>query len=1135
MYRYVSRAAAVAALLVVSSFVRIHAQETPWRVVHSENQTSCVTSGDTLRLWAAGDLMVVDTTVARSRNFSLEFTVVPGNDRSHIGAVVRYVSPREWIYVGCDLTSDILGYSNWYVETPQGRQLIATDIAKLYADYPRRVRVDCVDEALQLRVDGEKVAHVALPWRGYDQAGWAGFRVWDGGEAEIYDVKATGRDGDMPVGWTRFNDSPTRDLNGKRLGVDIFRGLPEFFRWDKKHGIGTGTKSGWLFNGERYEAEVDKPVRIDDSTMTTRCRFPQIGVEVDVRHSVCGNVYEWRVTDIRETGDFRIRTIDLGENYMASLSNDDPAARLSVAWDEGRDEFWKLSERKTDTVPVPAAIVILNNEQFAVTLDNNSQYESKQFLFQNDGRATSIGSNEWIYRGPDGLISELPCVRVIFADDVNGDGRVTWQDGAVALAEVYPEPYGVEEMRNANATITMNFASEGQYPFLRQLDNIKKVYYLTDGFGQMVELKGYQSEGHDSAHPDYAGHYNRRAGGLGDLRILIEQAKKYNARIGLHINHSESYPEAHAFNDTIVTRIPGWQWLDRAYLMNKEADHLNGSFARRLDALHRDLPGLSFIYLDTYREHRYWAYRTARMFNERGWSIWTEDASVFNRYGIWAHYNPQSKSRISRFVHNHRRDAFAADSLLLGGYGRGAEVGFQGWQNGRDMTLAMRNFYTRQLPLRYVMHFPVLAIGDTAARFRDGVETRCVDGVTSLYRHGRKWMEGEVVFIPWNPQTEEKIYHYNPDGGTTQWTLPESWNGVRSVRLYRLTDRGRQAAGRIVVQGGQVSVSAEAGVPYVLYRDEPPALLAADWSYGSAVRDMGFDSRSFEWWKPMGARRAVSWEVTPYGQSQLKLSGAKASGVVQQIEGLDPEKHYHLSAWVQIDGECEASMHVVTPDDDRKVSIRRTGIPTYVENTDKKGTRFQRLEMRLHGLDGFALMLRAAASASDTTVVRFDDVRLMEVEAPTVREGYLYFEDFEHVPFGWGPFMLAQRSSCTSHLSERHDPYTEGDVINGNWSFKTRDEGQGEILRTMPSLLSFAPGTSYAIEFEYDASADGVYRGVVRSARTGRTLVSEPLDGRGRFTARFTTDQADDYYFAIVKTGGGTLVVDDFGVRESKK
>ena len=97
MYCYFSRAAVVAALLVVSSFVRIHAQETPWRVVHSENQASCVTSGDTLRLWAAGDLMVVDTTVARSRNLSLEFTVVPGHDRPHLGAGGRYGSPRAWV------------------------------------------------------------------------------------------------------------------------------------------------------------------------------------------------------------------------------------------------------------------------------------------------------------------------------------------------------------------------------------------------------------------------------------------------------------------------------------------------------------------------------------------------------------------------------------------------------------------------------------------------------------------------------------------------------------------------------------------------------------------------------------------------------------------------------------------------------------------------------------------------------------------------------------------------------------------------------------------------------------------------------------------------------------------------------
>lgn len=1123
-----------------------------WTVVRNEKQTSFRTLGDTLRLRAEGDLMVVDTSVRASRNMSLEFTVVPENEKAHIGALVRYVSPTDWIYVGCDLVADYLGYCHWYVETPSGRKQIATDIAKLYKDFPRRIQVDCEGETILLRVDGEKVAHFALPWRGYDKPGWAGFRVWDGGTAKVFDVNYAELKS-YKTGVVLCDEATV--VKSSLLKVEILEGIPSNYSWKGRDGIylrNDYVSLDWKINGKQYMVQGPPPAkypketsniherRIDDSTLVSECMFPEIGVEMDIQHSVRGNVYEWRVTEIREKGDFRVRTIGLGDNMLIDMRNDDTTAHLSVAWSEGGDRFWKLTERtKHDTVPVPAAIVILNNDKVAVALDNNSQYESKQFLIQNtQWKSTAIGSNEWIYRGPDGKITELPYQKVIFADDVNGDGKVTWQDGAVALAEVYPDPYGVEMMRNANVTITMNFASEGQYPFLRQLDNIKKVYYLTDGFGQMLELKGYQSEGHDSGHPDYAGHYNERAGGLGDLSTLIGEAKRYNAHIGVHINHSESYPEAHAFDDTIVTRIPGWKWLDQAYLINKEADHLNGTFAERLDDLHHDLPGLAFIYLDTYREHRYWAYRTAKMFNERGWTVWTEDPSVFNRYGTWIHYNPGSKSRISRFVHNHRKDAFSSDSLLLGGYGRGADVGFQGWQSGRDMNKAIQNFYTKQLPLRYVMHFPVIYADSAVARFRDGVETRRISGVTSMYRNGHKVMDGEVVFIPWNPMTEEKIYHYNPVGGTTVWEVPDAWADVKTAYLYRLTDRGREAAGKVAVKDGSVTLTAEAGVPYVLYRSRPAELLPADWSHGSAVRDMGFDSRSFEAWKPVGFRRGVAFEVTPYGQSVLKLSGKKMCGVEQEIAGLDPAKYYHLSAWVQVDGEREASMCAVTPEGERKVSVARTDIPTFVENTDKKGTRYQRLEMRLHGVEGFSLALCAGASVSDTTVVRFDDVRLMEASGPGPAEtkaGYVYYEDFEHVPFGWGPFMLSRRSSCTSHLSERRDPYTAGDVINGNWSFKTLNEGKGEILRTMPSLLSFAPGTGYAVEFEYDAPEAGVYRGVVRSAKTGRTLVSEPLDGRGRFSAEFMTDGADDYYFSIVKEGNGMLVIDDFGVRETVK
>ena len=108
----------------------------------------------------------------------------------------------------------------------------------------------------------------------------------------------------------------------------------------------------------------------------------------------------------------------------------------------------------------------------------------------------------------------------------------------------------------------------------------------------MLELKGYQSEGHDSAHPDYSGNYNERAGGKDDLAFLAKEARKYNAHIGVHINHSESYPEAKAFNDKIVTDMPGWSWLDQAFFINKEADMLAGTFEKRLNQLKEDVPDL---------------------------------------------------------------------------------------------------------------------------------------------------------------------------------------------------------------------------------------------------------------------------------------------------------------------------------------------------------------------------------------------------------------------------------------------------------------------------------------------------------------------------------------------------------------
>ena len=161
----------------------------------------------------------------------------------------------------------------------------------------------------------------------------------------------------------------------------------------------------------------------------------------------------------------------------------------------------------------------------------------------------------WLYREIDSEIVELPWAKVFVTGDRNGDGVADWQDAALVYRAAMPKPFGSEFVRaTVGENIAMNFASGAQQPFLRILDEIKKGFLATDGLGQQVVIKGFSAEGHDSANTDYGGHYNERAGGLKDLTVLLARAHEYNARIGIHINASEVYPEARRYQPEILQR-----------------------------------------------------------------------------------------------------------------------------------------------------------------------------------------------------------------------------------------------------------------------------------------------------------------------------------------------------------------------------------------------------------------------------------------------------------------------------------------------------------------------------------------------------------------------------------------------------
>ncbi len=327
-------------------------------------------------------------------------------------------------------------------------------------------------------------------------------------------------------------------------------------------------------------------------------------------------------------------------------------------------------------------------------------------------------SGQWTYRGagapaPD---KELPWAKVVVTPDANGDAKVDWQDGAVAFRDIGVKAPGSEHTPDRVVThIPFNFASQATHPFLRTLDDVKRVSLATDGLGQLALLKGYGSEGHDSAHPDYGGNYNKRAGGLTDLNKLLKAGKKWGATFGVHVNQTEAYPEARAFSETLADKnAPGWNWLNQSYYIDQRRDINSGDMARRFQQLRDETdPNLSLLYIDVYYTHGWIADKTMEQVRAQGWNVATEWADKFERTSLWSHWandlsyggatNKGLNSQIIRFIRNGEKDVWNNDPVL----GQSALEDFEGWTGETDWNTFSANIWQKNLPAKFLQHHDI--------------------------------------------------------------------------------------------------------------------------------------------------------------------------------------------------------------------------------------------------------------------------------------------------------------------------------------------------------------------------------------------------------------------------------------------
>jgi len=636
----------------------------------------------------------------------------------------------------------------------------------------------------------------------------------------------------------------------------------------------------------------------------------------------------------------------------------------------------------------------------------------------NDESGYIFSNQPTVYEGVAGgvPVSELPCVKVCFAGDENEDEIVDWQDGAIAYRDIMNNPYGSENTKElVNYRISMNFSSQATNPYYKTADNIKKVYLATDGLPQAVMMKGYGSEGHDSANSEY-GYISERLGGLEQLKQLNTIAHKYNTQMGIHINAQEVYPEAPTFSEELINgpTQPGWGWLDQSYTINRGYDLGTGLRYKRLLQLYDQLndtslyknkwpnvagqgteeeevvadaktiadtvaekkmtttENLDFMYLDVWYGDAWETRKIAQQFNSLGWRFSTEFGAEGEYDSTWQHLATEGhyggsgmkgvNSDVIRFIRNHQKDSFVlnypkyggtADNPLLGGFDL---TGFEGWGGSNDsfVTYITKTFLAN-LPTKFLQHYKVykwenypegesptgnhekeitLKSDDgkdtvVVTRNEDQIENDLNGDQTLNYvertiaLNGKTILDDAKYLLPWTDweTNEEKLYHFNYDGGTTTWELQDDWKNLANVKVYTLTDVGRTDEKTVAVKNGSITLEAAAKTPYIVVKGDSSKKkeIKEPWSQFAHVTDTGFNAyagmgegNSLDksvWSGDTEDVKVVRIEAT--GNKYLKMgSETKTQSVSTTITDLEAGKDYVAQVYVDNKSDAKASIKV---------------------------------------------------------------------------------------------------------------------------------------------------------------------------------------------------------------------------------
>ena len=561
-------------------------------------------------------------------------------------------------------------------------------------------------------------------------------------------------------------------------------------------------------------------------------------------------------------------------------------------------------------------------------------------------------------------------------------------------------------------------------------------------------------------------------------------------------------------------------------------------------------------------------------------------------------------SEVMRFLRNHQKDSWVGDypsyggaamAPLLGGYNM---KDFEGWQGRNDYDAYIKNLYTHDLTTKFIQHYEITDWEDSENSFtkndpdgkaytwtpemkitlKDGDDTLVLERGSdnpdeAAYRDRTMTLNGKVIatgavargdngeggtekyLLPWIWDSEtgdevdakdEKLYHWNTKGGSSEWELPDSWSGLKDVKVYKLTDLGKTDEKTVKVVDGKITLEADAETPYVVCKGDE-ANLEITWSEGMHIVDAGFNSGNFDAWKQDGEGKAEIAK-SQYSNPMMKLSG-KVS-MTQELTDLEAGKQYAVLVGVDNRSDAKASMTVKAGD---KVlatnyttrSIAKNYVKAYTHSNSSAtvdgSSYFQNMYVFFTAPESGKVTLTLSKAAGEGATY-FDDVRIVENDSKNITtnekgEVVKFEQDFEKSVQGLYPFVVAGIEGVEDnriHLSELHAPYTQAgwdvkkmdDVLDGKWSVKINGLTQRSTLayQTIPQNFRFEPGVTYKVSFDYQAGTDGIYAAAVGIGEYNGNVQLEELpmamgkDADGHYTTQITGDSTGQTWFGIYST-----------------